>query len=262
MLRILGRRPDGYHNLQSVFQFLDFGDSLRVRCRDDGVIRLANPQPGIRPEDDLVCRAARALQQASQTPLGADIWLDKHIPLGGGLGGGSSNAATTLMALNRLWRLDLAQERLMQLGIRLGADVPIFLFGKAAWAEGVGERLTPMELPCPWYLVLTPACQVSTAAVFADPQLTRDTPPITIADFLRGARDNSCEPLVRDRYPLVDGLMRWLGRHTKPYLTGTGASVFGIFDDRTAAEAVLKQAKGLYQGFVAKGLNISPVLNY
>lgn len=261
MLRILGRRPDGYHELQSVFQFLDHGDGLRFRCRDDGLIQLKNPQPGIDPADDLITKAAQRLIQQTGTQLGADIWLHKRIPLGGGLGGGSSNAATTLVALNSLWQLGLGREALMQLGVKLGADVPIFIYGQTAWAEGIGERLSAMDLPCPWYLVLTPNCHVSTKAVFAAPQLTRNARPSTIAAFLQGARDNSCEPLVRQQYPKVDKAMRWLGQYTRPYLTGTGASVFGIFEDEHQARSILTKARGLFQGFVAKGLNRSPLLD-
>lgn len=261
MLLVLGRRTDGYHNLQTVFQFLDHGDELRFRPRTDGQIALMTPQPGIPPEQDLITRAARLLNQETATKSGADIWLHKRIPLGGGLGGGSSNAATTLMALNQLWQLGLDTKALMRLGVSLGADVPIFVSGQAAWAEGVGEILTPLELPCPWYLVLTPDCHVSTGQVFADPELTRNARPSTIADFLRGARDNSCEPLVRQRYPRVDGLMRWLGQFTRPYLTGTGASVFGILETEAQAQRLLDAAKGHYQGFIARGMNRSPVLD-
>lgn len=260
MLHILGRRADGYHNLQSVFQFLDHGDLLHIRSRDDGLIQLQTPQPDIDPEQDLIIKAARLLARETDAHQGADIWLEKRIPLGGGLGGGSSNAATTLVALNRLWRLSLDQAALMQLGVRLGADVPIFIFGRTAWAEGIGERLTALELPCPWYLVLTPDCHVSTGAVFAAPELTRHAMPSTIAAFLKGARDNSCEPLVRHQYPKVDEAMRWLGAYTRPHLTGTGASVFGLFEEEAAARAVLAKAAGLFQGFVARGLNTSPLL--
>lgn len=262
MLRILGRRPDGYHNLQSVFQFLDHGDELGFRVRGDGLIRLLGPTSDITPEDNLIIRAARRLATDSGTSLGADIWLEKRIPLGGGLGGGSSNAATTLVALNALWQTGLGRDELMRLGVQLGADVPIFIFGQAAWAEGIGEHLSALDLPCPWYLVLTPDCHVSTGAVFAAPELTRNALPSTIADFLKGARDNTCEPLVRRQYPKVDEAMRWLGNHTRPFLTGTGASIFGVFEDEAQARAILARAKGLFQGFVARGLNSSPLLEF
>jgi 4-diphosphocytidyl-2-C-methyl-D-erythritol kinase len=261
MLLVLDRRTDGYHNLQTVFQFLDHGDELRFCPRTDGHIRLMTPQSGIPPEQDLITRAALLLKKETNTARGADIWLHKRIPLGGGLGGGSSNAATALVALNQLWQLGLDTKALIRLGVTLGADVPIFVSGQAAWAEGVGERLNPLTLPCPWYLVLTPDCHVSTGQVFADPELTRNAQPSTIADFLLGHRDNSCEPLVRRKYPKVDGLMHWLGQFTRPYLTGTGASVFGILDTKAQAQRLLDAAKGRYQGFIAKGLNRSPLMD-
>src|SRR5690606_20288387 len=182
-LHITGRRADGYHLLQTLFQFLDYGDTLHFTPRTDGRIRLLSELPGVMPEDNLIVRAARALQQASGTALGADIRLDKRLPMGGGIGGGSSDAATTLVGLDHLWQTGLGEDRLAELGLRLGADVPVFVRGRAAWAEGVGERLTPVEVDEPWYLVVVPPCQVSTAEIFSDERLTRDTPPITLAAF-------------------------------------------------------------------------------
>ncbi len=260
LLKVVGRRPDGYHLLQTVFQFLDVADALTFRLRDDGVVRLLNPLPGVAEEQDLTVRAARLLQQESGSRGGVEIELRKQLPMGGGLGGGSSDAATVLTALNRLWDLGLEREQLARLGLQLGADVPVFVHGYAAWAEGVGEELTPVELPQPWYLVLTPACHVPTAEIFTDPDLTRDSPQITIADFLSGSRDNDCLPVVTRRYPPVAEAMEWLGQFAEPRLTGTGASVFAVFEQEQMAREVLEQMPHDYTGFVARGLNRSPLL--
>ncbi|HEB96439.1 MAG TPA: 4-(cytidine 5'-diphospho)-2-C-methyl-D-erythritol kinase [Sedimenticola thiotaurini] len=259
MLRVVGRRPDGYHLLQTVFQFLDHGDRLRFRLRDDGRILRPGDIDGVAEADDLVVRAARLLQQVAGVSRGVEIGLDKRLPMGAGLGGGSSDAATTLVALNRLWGCGLDRAALARLGLRLGADVPVFVHGFAAWAEGVGERLQPVDLPEPWYLVLVPPCHVSTAVVFADPRLTRDSPRITIRDFLAGSRENDCVSVVRRRFPAVAEAMEWLGRFAEPQLTGTGAGVFACFPDEMSARAVWKKAAERYPAFVARGRNLSPL---
>jgi 4-diphosphocytidyl-2-C-methyl-D-erythritol kinase len=260
MLRILGRREDGYHLLQTVFQFLDYADELSFAVNDSGQIRLLNPQPGIPAEQDLVVRAARRLQAEAGLSQGVEIRLHKRIPSGAGLGGGSSDAATCLLALNHLWRLHWPRQRLAELGLGLGADVPIFIHGHAAWAEGIGERLEPIDLPQPWYLCLTPACQVSTGAVFGAAQLTRDAAPIRIAAFRAGQQENSCEALVRQQYPLVDAAMAWLEQHGKARLTGTGSTVFLDCASQTEAEDLLQRAQQQgFSGFVARGMNQSPL---
>jgi 4-diphosphocytidyl-2-C-methyl-D-erythritol kinase len=259
MLRVCGRREDGYHELQTVFQFIDRQDQLTFQPTDDGKIRLDNPIPGLDPGADLTWRAARLLQRSTGCRQGVTIGLDKRIPLGGGLGGGSSDAATTLVALNQIWHTGLPTDRLARLGITLGADVPIFIHGHAAWAEGVGEELTDIEPAAPWYLVLTPDCQVSTAEIFADPDLTRNSPRIKIRDFLQGVRTNDCLAVVRRRYPAVAAALDWLDRHATARLTGTGACVFAEFSDRAAAEGVHDQIPGHLSGFVARGINRSPL---
>jgi 4-diphosphocytidyl-2-C-methyl-D-erythritol kinase len=259
-LHITGRRPDGYHVLQTVFQFLDFGDELAFRVRPDGAVTLEPDLPGVAPEENLIVRAARLLQQRAGTALGADIRLIKHLPMGGGLGGGSSDAATTLAALNHLWATGLSEESLAALALELGADVPVFLRGRAAWAEGVGERLQPLELSEPWFVVLIPPVSVSTAEVFGAPQLTRNCPPITIRDFLAGAGENVCEPVVRRRYPAVAEALEALGAHGEARLTGTGACIFARFAQRREAETALEALATKWDGFAARGANRSPLL--
>jgi len=260
MLRIVGRREDGYHLLQTVFQFLDVADGLRFHLRPDGQVRRISPLPGVPAEQDLVVRAARLLQQESGVTLGADIHLEKQLPMGGGLGGGSSDAATTLVALNQLWDVGFDEDRLAALGLGLGADVPVFVRGYAAWAEGVGEELVPIDVPESWYLVIVPPCHVATADVFTDPELTRDSPRITIPDFLAGRSENDCVAVVSRRYPEVAEAMEWLSQYAEPRLTGTGACVFAAFEDETSARQVLQQLPGHFQGLVARGLNRSPLL--
>jgi 4-diphosphocytidyl-2-C-methyl-D-erythritol kinase len=260
MLRIVGRRADGYHLLQTVFQLLDFGDVLRFAVRPDGEIRRLSEVPGVAPEADLVVRAARLLQQETGCRLGADVAVDKRVPMGGGLGGGSSDAATTLLALNRLWGLGLDQARLAALGLRLGADVPVFVWGRSAWSEGVGEVLTPLDLPEAWYAVVRPPCAVSTGAVFADPELTRNSPVTTISTFFAGSRENDCLPVVRRRYPPVAAALDWLGRFGDARLTGTGSCVFAAFERESDARAVVAALPAGHEGFAARGLNRSPVL--
>ncbi|MFN2309729.1 MAG: 4-(cytidine 5'-diphospho)-2-C-methyl-D-erythritol kinase [Gammaproteobacteria bacterium] len=259
-LHVTGRRADGYHTLQTVFQFLEIADQIRLRVTDAPVIRRLTPVPGVAPEQDLTVRAARLLQAQAGVSQGVEITLDKRLPLGGGLGGGSSDAATVLVALNRLWDCGFSPARLAALGLRLGADVPVFVQGRAAWAEGIGEDLTPIEPPEPWYLVLTPPVTVSTAEIFSAPELTRHTPPIRIADFLLGAGGNDCEPVVRARYPVVGQQLDWLGRFGQARMTGTGACVFVDFPDPVVAGHALAQVPEGWQGFVARGCNRSPLL--
>ncbi len=279
-LHVLGRRADGYHELQTVFQLLDHGDELRFQVRADGVIRRLSGAEGVSDEDDLAVRAARVLAARSAAPLGVDISVRKRIPLGGGLGGGSSDAATTLCVLNRLWGLDLAADELAGMGRGLGADVPVFVRGRSAWASGVGERLRPVRVEPPaWFAVVTPPCQVPTGEVFGAPSLTRNTPQSRIRSFLAAGASgagghtasldlwrllddarNDCEPVASSSYPLVAEALSWLGRYSsRTRLTGTGASVFAPFASEQAAnDALLGLPRG-WQGFVARGVNRSPL---
>ena len=258
-LHVVGRRADGYHLLQTVFQFLDVGDTLRFRVNDDGAVGRLTPLAGVPEAQDLCVRAARLLKTHSGTHQGADIALEKRLPLGGGLGGGSSDAATTLLALNHLWGLHWPLARLASLGLELGADVPVFVHGHAAWAEGVGERLTAVDVPESWYVVLVPPVQVATAAVFREPQLTRSSPPITIRDFLAGRARNDLEVTVRGRYPEVDAALTWLAQFGPARLTGSGACVFLPVSDANAAERILERRPRDLSGFVARGLNVHPI---
>ncbi len=261
-LHVIGRRADGYHQLQTLFQFLDHGDSLFFVPRGDGVIRRQHGPAALAEADDLVVRAARAIQQASGCNLGADIRLEKRLPMGAGLGGGSSNAATTLVALNRLWNLGLPLDELAQIGLKLGADVPVFVRGVAAWAEGVGERLSPVQIEEPWYLVVTPSAQVSTAEIFSAPELCRDQPPVTLEDFRAGRTVNICEPVTARRYPAVREALDWLrARAPEARMSGTGASVFAAFAERAQATARLRELPAGCSGFVARGLNRSPLVD-
>ncbi|RMG32773.1 MAG: 4-(cytidine 5'-diphospho)-2-C-methyl-D-erythritol kinase [Gammaproteobacteria bacterium] len=260
MLRVTGRRPDGYHTLQTVFQFVGLVDELAFRPRPDGRIERVEVLQDVRSEEDLTLRAARLLQRATGVTQGVDIRLRKRIPMGGGLGGGSSDAATTLVALDRLWGCGLGEERLAELGLTLGADVPVFVRGRAAWAEGVGECIEPIELDQPWYLVIAPACHVSTAAVFAAPELTRDSSAITIRAFVAGDHRNDCLPVVRERYPEVAQALEWLGKYSEARLTGTGACVFAEFADKQAAQAVQARLPDGWRGWVVRGMNRSPLL--
>ncbi|KAB7623786.1 4-(cytidine 5'-diphospho)-2-C-methyl-D-erythritol kinase [Alkalilimnicola sp. S0819] len=258
-LHVCARRADGYHELQTVFQLLDHGDELDFVPRGDGAIRRSAGPEAVPPEEDLVVRAARLLQAQAGIRQGVDIRVRKRLPLGGGLGGGSSDAATTLVALNALWGAELSTEELATLGLRLGADVPVFVRGESAFAEGVGERLQPLALPEQWFLVIAPAVSVSTAEVFTAPELTRDTPRIKIPPLEFHRCRNDCEPVVRTRYPPVARALDWLSSHAPARLTGTGGCVFAPFAARARAEAVLATLPAGWQGFVARGLQRSPL---
>lgn len=256
-LHILGRRPDGYHELQTVFQFLDHGDQLGFRLREDGEIRLHTEVAGVPHDSNLIVRAARRLQQAAGTSLGADIWLDKRLPMGGGIGGGSSDAATTLLGLDHLWRLGCDLDRLAALGLELGADVPVFVRGRAAFAGGVGEQLVPVALEEPWFLVAVPQVSVSTAEIFSAPELTRDTPAIRVCGLPAGGGHNDCQPVVEQRYPAVRNALNLLNKFVPARMTGTGACVFGSFPNRDEADKVSRQLPATLPSFVAQGRNVS-----
>ena len=257
MLHITGRRPDGYHELQTLFQFLDHGDQLDFHLREDGKVRLHTELPGVDHDSNLIVRAARLLQRASGTSLGADISLLKRLPMGGGIGGGSSDAATTLLGLDHLWNLQLGEDRLAELGLTLGADVPVFVRGRSAFAEGVGERLQPVDLPEPWFLVIAPQVSVSTAEIFADPELTRNTPAITVRSLLAGGGRNDCQPVVERRYPEVRNALSLLNKFVPASMTGTGACVFGSFPNEGEADKVRRQLPDTLPSFVARGRNVS-----
>ena len=260
-LHVTGRREDGYHELSTAFQFLDLSDRLFFEARADGGIRLLGDVPGVEPESNLVVRAARLLAAEAGRVPGADIRLEKCIPLGGGLGGGSSDAATTLVALNRIWCAGLDVERLAALALTLGADVPVFVRGSAAYAEGVGEKLVPQAFEEPWYVVLDPGVAVSTAAVFAAPELTRDGSRATISRFSMGDERNDCEPVVRKHYPEVARALDWLGGRGPARLTGTGGCLFGWYDRREQAEAIAAEVPAPWRARVARGRNRSPLLD-
>ena len=259
-LHITGRRADGYHNLQTLFQLLDYGDQLDFAINHDGEIHLSPSISGMPTEENLVYRAARTLQQYSGCTLGADIYLHKHLPMGGGLGGGSSDAATTLLGLNTLWQLELPHEVLLEMASQLGADVPVFVLGHTAWAEGIGDQLTPVEIPSYWYLILIPNIQVSTAEVFAHQGLTRNTHPIKIRAFLEQGSQNDCQTVVEALYPEVKRARQWLAQFAETRLTGTGACLFARFASEADAKSVLEQMPAPWQGFTAKGINPSPLL--
>ncbi|EWC42985.1 4-(cytidine 5'-diphospho)-2-C-methyl-D-erythritol kinase [Stutzerimonas stutzeri] len=257
MLHIVGRRADGYHELQTLFQFLDYGDELSFSPRDDGQIRLHTELPGVEHDDNLIVRAARLLQRESGCVQGADIRLLKRLPMGGGIGGGSSDAATALLGLDLLWQLHLGEDRLAELGLALGADVPVFVRGRAAFAEGVGERLQPVDLPEPWFLVIAPQVAVSTAEIFADPELTRNTPAITVRSLLAGGGHNDCQPVVERRFPEVRNALSLLNKYVPASMTGTGACVFGSFPNEGEADKVRRQLPDSLPSFVARGRNVS-----
>ena len=270
-LHVVGRRADGYHLLQTVFRFLDFGDSLEIAPRSDAEIRLPSPLPGVPQESDLCWRAARLLQTHTGCRLGADIRLTKRLPLGGGLGGGSSDAATVLLALNRLWALHLPRATLQHLGLGLGADVPVFVFGRSAFAEGVGEVLTPWTPDPASYVVLTPDVHVSTPAIFAHPALTRDTPSVTIPALSEAMRNrdlrnellrNDLEAVACALYPEVAESLAWLKTRGEARMTGSGACVFAGFPDRVEAESVFASRPGHLKGFVAEGVDRHPLYEW
>ena len=259
MLHITGQREDGYHNLQTAFQFIGLYDELTFEFNDSGAVQRFGDNQDIPEQDDLIIKAARLLKKQTPTSFGVDITIKKHIPIGGGLGGGSSNAATTLMALNKLWGLGLNQAQLQQLGVQLGADVPIFIFGQSAWAEGVGDLLTPINLPENWFFVLHPQVFVSTGQIFSSKHLTRDSHPIKIRAFLEGEGRNVCEPVACELYPEIQSAIDWLSRFSPARMTGTGACVFAAFDSAEKANTVQSQLPQNWTGYVVQGLNINPV---
>jgi 4-diphosphocytidyl-2-C-methyl-D-erythritol kinase len=259
MLRVIGRRADGYHLIQSVIRFIDYGDTVTVRVRGDGVIERTNDVPGVSPEEDLTLRAARLLQRVTGTRQGASITLEKRLPRGGGLGGGSSDAATALLALNQLWETGLTREELLTPALELGADVPVFVFGDNALAEGIGERLTRLEVEAAWYLVLEPAVAVPTVRIFSDNQLKRDSKAITMPAFSAGLAGNDLEPVVCRVFPEVARHLEWLRREAPAWVTGSGACVFAAFPDEGAARAVRAKMPDGMRGFVAQGLARHPL---
>jgi 4-diphosphocytidyl-2-C-methyl-D-erythritol kinase len=258
-LHVLGRRADGYHELQTVYQLIDLTDTLTFRVSGDGEIRRLEGPAAVPAESDLAVRAARLLRAAAGIRQGAEIRLSKRIPIQGGLGGGSSDAATALVALNEIWGLRWPVERLSQIGRELGADLPLFIHGHSAWGEGVGERLTPLDLPARHYAIIYPGVGVSTAEVFQAPELTRNSPSLTIRGFLQAGGRNDCAPVASRRYPEVAAALAWLGRQGDARLTGTGSCVFAGFADRSQAEAALSDLPGGWSGFVARGLDRSPL---
>ncbi len=259
-LHINGRRPDGYHELQTLFQILDYGDTLHFK--DSDYLSVAPLLPGVPEYDNLVHKAATALQQATGCTQGAMIQVDKHLPMGGGLGGGSSNAATALIGLNKLWQTGLNEDQLAAIGLSLGADVPVFVRGRTAWGEGVGEQLTTIEMPEIWYLVVQPGCQVNTGKIFSNKGLTRDTPKLKIAPALEGEATtlrNDCEDVVRKEYPEVGQALNWLGQFGRAKLTGTGACIFAPFQEEAAAREAARHCPSKFECFVAQGVNESPL---
>lgn len=257
MLHILGRREDGYHELQTLFQFLDYGDEMTFSVREDGEIRLLTEFAGVPHDHNLIVKAARQLQAQSGCTLGIDIQINKILPMGGGIGGGSSNAATTLLGLNHLWGLDWSEDQLAALGLNLGADVPVFVRGHAAFAEGVGEKLSPEYPEEPWYVVLVPQVSVSTAEIFSHPLLTRNSLPIKVRPVPKGNSRNDCEAVVTELYPDVRKALNLLGKYTEAKLTGTGSCIFGAFPNEADADKVLHLLADTLTGFVAKGSNVS-----
>ncbi|WP_417529834.1 4-(cytidine 5'-diphospho)-2-C-methyl-D-erythritol kinase [Marinobacter lipolyticus] len=264
-LHIVGRRPDGYHELQTLFQFLDYGDDITFRPaeEDDHDIHLEPSIPGVADEENLILRAARLLAGTQNQKLpGVILSVDKRLPMGGGLGGGSSNAATVLLGLNHYWQLGMTLDQLAELGLQLGADVPVFVRGHAAWGEGVGERLTPANPPENWFLVLKPACDINTGKIFSEQGLTRNTPRIKIAPAFEGDASryrNDCEDVVRKLYPEVNQGLKWLSQFGPARLTGTGACIFGRFPTESAARIIWESKPSGITGFVAQGVNISPL---
>ncbi len=269
-LHVLGRREDGYHLLQTVFRLIDRSDNVGIAVTHAGVIRRVDETPGVDPESDLCMRAARLLRECAlgklgttaAEALGADIGLQKNLPIGGGLGGGSSDAATVLLVLNRLWKLNLGRAELMRLGLALGADVPVFLFGENALGEGVGERLTAIALPPAWYLVLVPQVSVSTKEIFSSGALTRDTKPLKMLPFLPGSGKNDLQPVATALYPEIAAHLEWLSRHGSARMTGSGACVFAGFGTEAEAKSVEARLQGGMRGFTARGLDRHPLRDW
>lgn len=261
-LHVTGRRADGYHLLQTAFQLIDYGDTLDIASRDDGRIRRCNQVAGVPEDSDLIVRAARLLQSHTGSKLGADLSLHKKLPMGGGLGGGSSDAATTLMVLNHLWQTGLERAELMRLGLQLGADVPFFLFGKNAFAEGVGELLQAIDTPERWFLVIEPGVQVPTPVIFSAKELTRDTKPIKIADFsshIKMFGKNDLQTVATALFPQVDAAIRWLSAYGEARMTGSGACVFCAFPDESSASNALQQVPDRWKSWKAKALHKHPL---
>ncbi len=264
-LHVTGRRSDGYHTLQTVYQFINLCDVLQFSVREDNDVQLKTAFDEVPVEDNLVVKAARALQAHSGTRSGADITLTKTIPTGGGLGGGSSDAATTLVALNEFWRLGLSIKELAEIGVSVSADVPVFVYGQASWAEGIGDKLTPVAPVEPWYIVVCPNVQISTAALFNLPELTRNTSPITIRDFMDGRTRNVFEPIVVARYPEVRAALEWLSlnnRGVRAKMSGTGSCVFSPCETEEQAQALCDKLPESMTGYVVKGLNASPMYDF
>jgi 4-diphosphocytidyl-2-C-methyl-D-erythritol kinase len=267
-LHVVGRQPDGYHLLQTVFRFIDLQDTLHFTLRQDGQIKRSNAIDGVAEKDDLCIRAAQLLQNEAACRFGVDIKLEKHIPMGGGLGGGSSDAATTLLALNRLWQLNFSREKLMQLGLKLGADVPVFIFGENAFAEGIGEKLQPFRLPETWYIVLSPPVHVPTAKIFTHPELTRNTISITMralpigGDFQAAGLGNDLQKVACQLYPEIEQYLKCLSQFAPALMTGSGACIFAAFTSESAAKAVLIQLPSNMRGWIAKGLRQHPLHDF
>lgn len=265
-LYITGQREDGYHYLQTLFQFIDYGDSLTISTNNSGNITLSPPIANVKTEQNLIYRAAMALKNEAQNKqLGAHIEINKVLPMGAGLGGGSSNAATCLIALNELWGLEISPSKLIQIGLSLGADVPVFIQGSTAFAQGIGEQLQAIDpkeygLKNGWYLIVKPNVSISTAKIFSHPQLSKNTIKRPLATLLSLPFSNDCEKTVRSLYPEVDNALSWLSQYAPARLTGTGACIFALFDDANSAQQVLNQLPSQFSGFIAKGIHYSPVL--
>jgi len=261
MLRIVGQRPDGYHLLQTVFQFIELCDWITFHPVSDDCVSLKQAIPGVEEADDLTIRAARLLKDVTGCPLGVCIEVEKNLPMGGGLGGGSSDAATTLIVLNQLWDLQLSVEKLMELGLTLGADVPVFVYGYSAWAEGVGEKLEKILPAEQWVVVIKPECHVNTKEIFSAKHLTRDSKSIKIADFIAGQHQNDCVDVVCESYPSVKEALVDLSAFAQARLTGTGACVFAQFDSELKAISAFKSLQAKWQVYLSKGVNQSPLIS-
>jgi len=261
MLRITGQRSDGYHLLQTVFQFIELCDWIIFHPVDDGRVSLQKPIPGVPEADDLIIRAAKLLKAETGCEQGVRIEVEKNLPMGGGLGGGSSDAATTLVVLNALWGLQLSMEKLMELGLTLGADVPVFVYGYSSWAEGVGEKLERIDIPEQWFVVIKPNCHVDTKEVFLSKDLTRNSKSIRIADFIAGQHQNDCLGVVRERYQSVKDALVDLSEFSEARLTGTGACVFAQFDSEEAAVSAYRSLQKRWQVYLVRGVNESPLFS-